>query len=266
MIKPPASARAERYLGYARQMRNAIIGAPRPGTSVASIRRVQMLESLFDAPTRYLEIGIWKGHTFSSVQFDHKDGVDPSPQYFARRRRGESIHRMTSDDFFAQYTGMDTYDVIFLDGLHTFEQTARDVWNSMAIASAGTLWLIDDVVPANAAQAAASIEQAFQLSSAAGAPSYAWTGDVYRLAYAFESMGAVLDYRTITGTGREQMLVWLTTDDLDKVAALGREGCAHAPQISFAEAFPNGSQHLQPVFRPATELDALRAVQAARVR
>ncbi|MDP2013677.1 MAG: class I SAM-dependent methyltransferase, partial [Actinomycetota bacterium] len=246
------------------QMRNAIIGAPRPGTSVASIRRVQMLESLFDAPTRYLEIGIWKGHTFSAVQFDHKDGVDPSPQYFARRRCGESIHRMTSDAFFAQGPQSKPYDVIFLDGLHTFEQTARDVWNSMAAAGPRTVWLIDDVVPANEAQAAGSIEQAFQVSSAAGAPSYAWTGDVYRLAYAFESMSAVLDYRTITGSGREQMLVWLTTDDLGLVATLGRQTCTHTPEVSYSEAFPHGPKQLQQVFRAATELDALRAVQAAR--
>lgn len=232
---------------------------------MASIRRVQMLESLFDAPTRYLEIGIWKGHTFSAVQFDHKDGVDPSPQYFARSRRGESIHRMTSDAFFTQYTRTRQYDVIFLDGLHTFEQTARDVWNSMTVAGPRTVWLIDDVVPANAAQAAASIEQAFQLSSAAGAPSYAWTGDVYRLAYAFESMSAVLDYRTITGSGREQMLVWLTTDDLGQVTTMGREICAHTPAVDYAEAFPNGPQELQQIFRPATELDALRAVKAARL-
>jgi len=254
----------ERYSGFALQLRNAVLGNPRPSSSIASARRIQMLGSLFDAPTRYLEIGVWKGHTFSAVQFDHKDGVDPLPKCFARRRRGEFIHRMTSDVFFAQHANLPPYDVVFLDGLHTFEQTARDLWNSMSTASPQTVWLIDDVVPANEAQAAESIASAFAMSAAAGSPSYAWTGDVYRLAFALDRMGELLDYRTIVGSGREQLLVWLKSDDPAQLAALGQEICAAIPKMSYGQAFPDGSDHLPPAFRPASELDSLLALRQSR--
>jgi hypothetical protein len=52
----------------------------------------------------------------------------------------------TSDEFFATLRPSKRYDVAFIDGLHTFEQTYRDVINTFAHLRSGVI-LIDDTVP-----------------------------------------------------------------------------------------------------------------------
>ena len=70
---------------------------------------------------RYLEIGCASNLCFNSIVADHKVGVDPA--------RGGTI-RATSDAFFQ--TNKETFDVIFVDGLHTYGQVRRDAINGLA--------------------------------------------------------------------------------------------------------------------------------------
>ena len=64
----------------------------------------------------YLEIGCNKDDLFSKVSIEKKVGVDPN--------EGGNV-RLTSDSFFNINT--DTFDIIFIDGLHVYEQVKRDV-------------------------------------------------------------------------------------------------------------------------------------------
>jgi hypothetical protein len=61
----------------------------------------------------YLEIGCASDDTFRFVRniYEYAVGVDPSQG---------GTHRMTSDEFFQQNNL--TFDIIFIDGLHTGEQ------------------------------------------------------------------------------------------------------------------------------------------------
>ena len=72
----------------------------------------------------YLEIGCDQNDVFNSIPVIHsnKIGVDPN---------SGGSHKMTSDDFFKQNDK--SFDVIFIDGLHTYEQTQKDIINSLKI-------------------------------------------------------------------------------------------------------------------------------------
>jgi hypothetical protein len=73
----------------------------------------------------YLEIGVntpeQPGYNWSSVQIDLKHGVDPFV---------DTTFKTTSDDFFKNYINQ-KYDIIFVDGLHLFEQAYKDIINSL---------------------------------------------------------------------------------------------------------------------------------------
>lgn len=73
----------------------------------------------------YLEIGVWNpGANFDRIRVDHKESVDP--------RKGFSYtYNMTSDEFFEKEAKNKKYDVIFVDGLHTEEQSYLDIKNSL---------------------------------------------------------------------------------------------------------------------------------------
>ena len=79
-----------------------------------------------------------KGHEVSYVQnqFKNKIGVDPL--------RGGTI-RKTSDEFFNSNT--EKFDIIFLDGLHTYEQTIKDINNSLKFVKANGVIVIHDCLP-----------------------------------------------------------------------------------------------------------------------
>ena len=72
----------------------------------------------------YLEIGVRNTfECFDLINCETKDGVDPSP------RHPEVNFPVTSDVFFANLKPEKKYDLIFIDGLHLFEQVIKDVNN-----------------------------------------------------------------------------------------------------------------------------------------
>jgi predicted O-methyltransferase YrrM len=57
-------------------------------------------------------------------------------------------HKTISDIYFGELASSDEkFDVIVLDGLHTFEQTLRDLLNSEAYLKPNGVVIIDDVMP-----------------------------------------------------------------------------------------------------------------------
>lgn len=95
---------------------------------------------------KYLEIGIGDGYNFKSIICDFKTNVDP----FLDNRSGQSdtfppINRMTSDDFFR--ISDDKFDIVFVDGLHTFDQTLLDINNSLNCLNDGGFVIAHDMLP-----------------------------------------------------------------------------------------------------------------------
>ena len=130
--------------------------------------RVQLLQHLINMHNyqHYLEIGCDKDQVFGNVTVALKEGVDPN--------RG-GTQRMTSDAFFEQDTR--TWDLIFIDGLHTYEQVSRDFDHAFARLNTGGTIVIHDMLPMSLAQAAPRPVEKY------------WLGDVWRLAFDLANRG-----------------------------------------------------------------------------
>ena len=109
----------------------------------------------------YLEIGCDKNLTFDSIFLKNKIGVDPV--------RG-GTHRMTSDNFFDENNTI--FDLIFIDGLHHYEQVKRDVINSLNKSKSNSWIVLHDAFPRNAVE-----EHTPCITSGP------WTGDVWKIAF-----------------------------------------------------------------------------------
>ena len=84
----------------------------------------------------YLEIGCDKNQLFSKVNIKNKIGVDPVS--------GGNV-RKTSDDFFKE--NKSSFDIVFIDGLHTYEQVKKDILNSVNCLLDEGIILVHDCMP-----------------------------------------------------------------------------------------------------------------------
>jgi len=86
--------------------------------------------------TDYLEIGCDRDQLFSKIKIKNKVGVDPGS--------GGNV-RKTSDEFFKD--NKKKFDIIFIDGLHTFKQVKNDILNSINCLKEGGIILVHDCMP-----------------------------------------------------------------------------------------------------------------------
>lgn len=92
----------------------------------------------------YLEIGVYDGINFMNVDCSEKIGIDPS---FAKLHTSAIPYcvRMTSDEFFNSIPTDQLFDIIFIDGDHTYEQVVKDIANSKKHLSANGVIIMHDV-------------------------------------------------------------------------------------------------------------------------
>ena len=136
---------------------------------------------------RYLEVGVSQGHLMSQIHTRTAIGVDPSFDITFNVSHGKTIVTLVqvpSDTFFAEYDyaarAGGPPDLIFLDGMHTFEYLLRDFFNAEAIASDRTLIVLHDCLPLNAEMAERNAKVSAQLGVNTRFP-YHWTGDVWKI-------------------------------------------------------------------------------------
>lgn len=107
----------------------------------------------------YLEIGCDCNDLFDAVPCRDKTGVDPV---------AGGTHRMTSDAFFAG--NQQRFDVIFVDGLHVYEQVRRDVGHALSSLTDRGWIVIHDMLPRT------------WLEEHVPRVQHEWTGDVWKVA------------------------------------------------------------------------------------
>jgi hypothetical protein len=105
----------------------------------------------------YLEIGCDQNQVFSKIKIKTKIGVDPFS--------GGTI-RETSDKFFKKNNIK--FDIIFIDGLHEYDQVKKDINNSLLFLSDSGVIFLHDCMPRS------FISQAVPRSRSA------WNGDVWK--------------------------------------------------------------------------------------
>lgn len=105
----------------------------------------------------YLEIGCDKDQSFSRIYIETKVGVDPVS--------GGTI-RSTSDNFFKDNSKK--FDIIFIDGLHYYQQVIKDINHSLKILNNDGFILVHDCLPNSLAQQAVPRYRGY------------WNGDVWK--------------------------------------------------------------------------------------
>ena len=142
----------------------------------------------------YLEIGVKKGKLFLKVNAHKKIAVEPifkirtKQKIRACLRDAKNIfneyYEMTSDSFFEKHRRrllrLNGLDLAFIDGLHTYDQTLKDVTNCLAYLVPDGVIAMHDCNPTTAAQAvsADSREQAAKMKIPDQTKE--WSGDVWK--------------------------------------------------------------------------------------
>ena len=115
---------------------------------------------------KYLEIGVqYPESNFLKVDAEFKVGVEPYPVGDWQER---GIVQKTSDNFFELIPSNETFDIVFIDGLHTREQCLIDIHNSLNHLSEGGCILVHDCLPT----------EEYQTTTEDNGRE--WTGDVYK--------------------------------------------------------------------------------------
>lgn len=167
------------------------------------------LLALHPAP-RYLEIGVLDGVTFNAVSATRKVGVDPNFRFQAASGPGVDLHEVPSDRYFGEIAAPDDrFEVIFIDGLHTSEQTLRDLMNAIGHLADGGVIVIDDVTPSSFASAQRSMAEARLVRERmpTEASNHDWMGDVYRLGFFVETFLQGFSYSLVQET-HGQLILW----------------------------------------------------------
>jgi SAM-dependent methyltransferase len=226
------------------------------------------LLSRFDDP-RYLEVGVNRGQTFHRVRAAELVAVDPDflfdHEAEAKQRPNATYHSMTSDEYFGSVIGADElFDVIFLDGLHTFEQTLRDLLNALDHLAPRGVIVIDDVRPPFYDASLPDHDTAVRVRDIVGQTKQVWMGDVYRLIWFIDTFLPNLSYRT-TSNNHGQAVVWrqqrpsVTERTVRSIAELSFEDYLLTPDVLRLRTFYQIFKELKPVigrgFDPSDDAD-----------
>ena len=125
----------------------------------------------------YLEIGCCKNEVFSKINIK-KVGVDP--------KSGGTV-RLTSDDFFK--TNKEKFDLVFIDGLHVYDQVKQDIINSLEVLNNNGVILIHDCLP----------EKIWEQN--VPRMNGAWSGDVWKVIPFFRSKFNIDVYTCVADRG-----------------------------------------------------------------
>ena len=184
-----------------------------------SSKRINFLADRFNARS-YLEIGVHKGDTFLNVAIKNRFAVDPAFKFEYRHLESDSCHffPVASDLFFESLKSGSfnnippdiKFDLIFIDGLHIYENAFRDFINSILFSHTNTIWIIDDTIPSDPYSSIPDNALSYQYRARAGLIDRPWHGDVYKCIFALHDFYMDFSYATIYDSGNPQTVVWKT--------------------------------------------------------
>lgn len=143
------------------------------GDGGSQMNHTQILNRLAEVHgyQKYLEIGVQNPeNNFNKIICREKYGVDPVRAPDHVKYDGE-FYQMDSNAFFRMFSsngGNAEFDLIFIDGLHEWEQCLIDIINSIKMLDTGGSIVIHDLLPVSRSM------QAIPRTSKE------WTGDVWR--------------------------------------------------------------------------------------
>lgn len=142
-------------------------------------------------PKTYLEIGVEDGYSINlTLPQTIAIGVDPYPS--GHYDQNVKIFKMESDKFFKDKNniknavGDENFDLIFIDGMHLYENALKDFINSEKYANKSSIIILHDTIPLSKSTSA-------RKSLGKGIP---WTGDVYKIVPALKKYRPDLKIQT----------------------------------------------------------------------
>lgn len=206
------------------------------------MNRVHVIQELIDRKKAetYLEIGFGYGDAFLNIKAPRKLVVDPKfvilkkrvLKYFAKnisKNIPNRYYRMTSDEFFETKKDLlrkTPPDIIFVDGLHTYEQSLKDVLNALDIIKDNGVIVLHDCNPLS--EAVAYPAGSYKEAKEANLPGWTgfWSGDVWKTAIYLRSQrpdlkAFVLNFDTGLGIivkGRENEPLRYSKEEMGKLS------------------------------------------------
>lgn len=144
-----------------------------------------LIEKYFPDDCKYLEIGVRNpADCFDHIRATSKTSVDPGTE----QDKPNATFIGTSDEFFNQLDTSDSFNIIFIDGLHLADQVYRDILNSVAHITRPGFVLLHDVNPPHWSRAHSDYDEYLRHGGL-------WNGTVWK---AFYRARTVLPLRTYT--------------------------------------------------------------------
>ncbi len=161
------------------------------------MNRLHVIHAIIDKiqAKTYLEIGVQAGKILRKIKCQRKIGVDPGFRFPLDLKllrlvgaSGFKAVELTSDEFFEQRAEkmlQGGIDVALVDGLHTYEQSLRDVQNCLKYLNPGGVIVMHDCNPLNEAMAwrtTTTIDEVKALARKGEVPGWnnVWNGDVWK--------------------------------------------------------------------------------------
>jgi hypothetical protein len=194
---------------------------------------IQAFLDLFENPN-YLEIGVNRGETFHALQAGRKVAVDPHFLFSQEEREpSEEVTyvEVTSDEYFASREPGPKFDVIFIDGLHTFDQTLKDLLNSVLLLQEHGVMIVDDVIPSSYDASLRDFEQVAELRKqtkqlgVVWETDDSWMGDVYKIPFFVEQFMQQMSFATVA-ENHGQSVIWRQTRPSEALPEADFEGIA----------------------------------------
>jgi hypothetical protein len=177
----------------------------------------------------YLEIGTFHGRSFFPLKCKNKIAVDPHFQFTEKNKRNWKLKNLcnirnkyfekTSDDFFNEEKAflekLGTIDLIFIDGLHTFQASLSDALNALKYISIDGFIVMHDCYPPH--NAAAKPAKNLREAETMNLPGWTgeWCGDVWKtIVYLKEKYGNDLKIHTLN-TDYGLGIIQIKNPDLD---------------------------------------------------
>ncbi|OQX54356.1 MAG: hypothetical protein B5M48_01195 [Candidatus Omnitrophica bacterium 4484_213] len=227
------------------------------------MNRINIIQKIIDKKMArtYLEIGTASGNSFFPIKARRKIAIDPNFTFskiskikwifknFCNIRA--KYYRLSSDNYYRNVKLSHRLDVVFIDGLHTYQQSLKDVINSLSNLKENGVIVMHDCNPPHRASAypADSYNHAASLNISGWTGE--WCGDVWKTICYLRSFRKDLnvfvlncDYGLGIITKRkpennlnftEEELNKLTYDDLEK----NREELLNLKPIEFLDRFLN---------------------------
>jgi hypothetical protein len=156
------------------------------------MNRKEVIQKILDKKKArtYLEIGVSSGDNFFPIKARQKIAVDPNFDFSKKDKIKWAFknpynivakyYELSSNSYFAKVKNSYQLDVVFIDGLHTYQQSLKDVNNSLSNLKKNGVIVMHDCNPPH--EAAAYPANSHNHAASLNLPGWTeeWCGDVWK--------------------------------------------------------------------------------------